>query len=173
MLCLGHETVQKICDSIKLCNENKIETIIAVTLKHNNVKELSSFIKMKKQLNFTYLRFEFFLPIKQDVYNLSLTENDIDLLRNKIDELKKYDFVIFPNYHKNENCGAGKYSVFINSDLTLAPCDLQCDLLKTKNKISKDYSLSALWNKDAIFTEWRKKEYTGCKLFNNGGFFLC
>lgn len=169
----GAGTFEKICNAVALCNQNDIETIIAVTLKHDNVHDILSFIELKNKLNYTYLRFELFIPINADSYNLSLSNDDLNYLKEVFKNLKKYSFVIYPDFHNAKNCGAGNYSVFINSDFTLTPCDLLCDINKTKNKVSENYSISYLWNEDPLFVEWRKCDYSGCKLFKGGEHLIC
>ena len=50
----------------------------------------------------------------------------------------------------------------INSDMTISPCDLLCDEIKSSQQISQESSIKKIWQDDVVLEEWRKHEYKGC-----------
>lgn len=113
------------------------------------------------------LRFEIYIPVRDDKYKLNLTLNDLKYIRKNFVRYKEYKNIILPIFHDKNNCGAGKYMAMLNSDNTISPCDLLSDKVRSSKSINSKYSFKNIWLNDIILKEWRNNNYIGCFLIDN------
>lgn len=160
----GADTFNVVLNNIKKLISENIEVVIANTLNHYNCFFIDEMVELFMDLKAIALRFESYIPIRKDCSTLSLTKNDLMIIRKKIYKYNNQSNIIFPVFHDNRNCGAGIYMAMLNSDNTLSPCDLLSDIIRSSNKINKFNTIKEIWTNDKIFKEWRKKNYKGCLL---------
>lgn len=151
----GKGVFNKALKSIKLLSNNNIYVVASYTINHFNKDNLDLFVRKCKELN-AYPRFELFLPITNNSINnkLKLKKEDLKCIKIQFKEInKKYKDTIFPITTK-QGCGAGIYSVVINSDFTLSPCDLLAEKIKTKDSVNPENFVDVL-NNDNNLKIWR------------------
>jgi MoaA/NifB/PqqE/SkfB family radical SAM enzyme len=159
----GEGAYSKIIKSIKLLKHFNIEVALAVTLNHLNVGLIDEFVLLKKTLNIEYLRFELYVPVNEDQNNLRLLREDINNICRTFSKYRLDSFISFLGLSNGISCGAGTSMCMINTDLTISPCDLLCDEIRSSQKISKLNSMKEIWNNDDVIVEWRKDIIGGCK----------
>ena len=158
----GEGTYNIVVKSIKALRNAGINVILANTLNHYNCMLSDKMVKLAEKLNVSALRFEIYIPVRYDKYNLNLTTEDLAYIQQKFDMYSRKKNIILPSYHDGNNCGAGKYMAMINSDMTISPCDLLCDEIKSSQQISQESSIKKIWQDDVVLEDWRKHEYKGC-----------
>lgn len=157
----GEGTFLKILDSIQLLKEEDFTITLGVTLNHRNYKQIEDFIKLKDKYKIDCLRFELYIPVNEDIHDLTLRQEDIHYISNKVNTY--YDnSIIFPSLNCEEGCGAGIYMAMINTDMTISPCDLLCDEIKSSKRISEENSIKKIWNEDPVLNYWRSIPAKGC-----------
>lgn len=157
----GSGNFQKVISVISLLKENGANVTVAVTLNHRNCRLISSFIELKNKYKFERLRFELFIPVNDDKYNLALTKEDIEYIIQSVKENENTPGVYFPVF-VNCSCGAGETTILVNSDMSVSPCDLMCDEIRSTTRIGKENSLLDIMNNDESFIWWREKHFVGC-----------
>jgi len=157
----GSGNFKKVISAITLLKENDARVTVGVTLNHRNCRSISAFIQMKNEYKIDGLRFELFIPVNEDKFSLSLTEEDIEYIIQATKEYNNAPGVIFPVF-VGGSCGAGELMVLVNCDMSVSPCDLLCDEIRSTKKISKENSLLDIMNEDEQFIWWRDKHFIGC-----------
>lgn len=158
----GNGTYNKVLNAIKFIKQGGLKVTLAVTLNHMNCNQIDSFVELKKQNRVDYLRFELFIPVNKDNYKFSLQREDISFIAQCADKYTNDKTIVFPNFSQQGNCGAGIYMAMINTDMTISPCDLLCDEVKSRLKISEVHGIRDVWNTDECINSWRKSEFVGC-----------
>lgn len=160
----GEGTFKCIIANIRLLLNSGLKVVLANTLNHINCKEIDNMVKLSSELKVNALRFEIYMPIREDVNGLRLSKEDIQYLRKKFLEYSTNKMIVLPTFHDATNCGAGEYMAMINTDMTIAPCDLLCDSVKSKLHIDKDHGIKYIWNNDIEIIKWKKQKFLGCML---------
>lgn len=162
----GRGAYNRIIQGIGIFQRAGIAVTIATTLNAKSVHQIDDFILLKNKLLVSAIRFELFIPIRKEDYDLRLSLDDLKAIKNKKDELSFDNSVFFPAFDKGSNCGAGIYMCVINADKTISPCDLLCDKLRSKKKISAETSVAEIVMNDECFVNW-ETDFTGCKLVHD------
>ncbi len=144
-----------------------IKVVLAHTLNHYNCNDIERIISLADELGVSAIRLERYIPVMEDKYKLRLDRNDIEFVKNCSIKYLDRKNIVFPIFHENSNCGAGEYMVMINSDMTLSPCDLLSDFIRSDLMIDDNHSIEYIWNNDIILNNWRKNKYIGCKLVDD------
>ena len=157
----GRGAFAKTLNGIRLLKRHNACVTMAVTLTHKNYDKIEDFIRFKNDNRIDYIRFELYIPVNKDEYNLSLTNEEISYIAQFAKYHSNTQGVEFPKF-ANCSCGAGETMLLINSDLSVSPCDLLCDEIRSKGRISKEKPLIDIINNDEAFVWWRNQEFKGC-----------
>lgn len=163
----GKGTFDVVVNNIKRLVSENIKVVIANTLNHYNCIFLDEMVELANCLKVFALRFEIYIPVRDDKYKLNLTLNDLKYIRKNFVRYKEYKNIILPIFHDKNNCGAGKYMAMLNSDNTISPCDLLSDKVRSSKSINSKCSFKNIWLNDIILKEWRNNNYIGCFLIDN------
>ncbi|WP_242826769.1 radical SAM/SPASM domain-containing protein [Butyrivibrio sp. NC3005] len=166
----GCGTFEHIVRNIRFLVSSGINVVLANTLNHANCKDIDNMVKFANDLRVAALRFEIYIPIRDDINGLRLDEKDMQFLKNKFSEYSGYKNIILPVFHSAINCGAGEYMTMINSDMTVSPCDLLCDHVKSELHIDNEHSIKYIWQNDLELKKWRQRPFDGCMLTSKNHF---
>ena len=157
----GKGSFDKIIKAIQLLKQYDVSITVACTLTHKNYHEIENFIRFKENNAIDCIRFEMYIPVRTDKYKLALSKKEISYITEKARFYLKRRDIIFPEFI-NYTCGAGETMLLVNSDLSVSPCDLLCDEIRSKNKISQKNTLIDIVNNDDMFIWWRNQKFRGC-----------
>lgn len=145
--------------TIDYLGDKKIPVEVGMVIKRDNIHLIPDMAKLLEVHNVNNLRLIPFIPIGHgknlknnffvkygEIINFSDEKIGGVRLSSDIGKLSKHN----PTY----GCGAGITTVNVNMDMTLSPCDLLTD--KVKSEPFGDYeSFLNVWRNDMIFNGWR------------------
>lgn len=166
----GENSFDKIIAGIQNLKNSGAYVKIGHTISKMNYSEVQNIIELAIDLNLDEIRFEVFVPTGIGATNssiLKLDSKELDYAKNIILENKAKNKIKITSPFKEKSsmnncqsscstygCGAGTTNMIINSNMSLAACDLlfQKDTTKPIQNIEQ---LENLWLNDKIFKKWR------------------
>ena len=166
----------KTLSGITLLVNNNIKTIIGCVISKKNFRDIGKIAKLAASLNVNALRFELFVPLGLGKDSgLELRYNELIEVNESIKNICIDGIKIINPFNEISNgCDTGYINVVLNEDMSLSPCDLLAETMRTRTADSAA-DLENIWNNDEIFRKWRNiavaDEYcTSCHLFNDCAF---
>lgn len=168
----GEGTFSKAVETVKTLNQYNERITIACVLNKQNYKFAPKVIELARNLDIDLLKFELFLPIGIDKaaelvldkeslveinYTLGMQKNSGIEIDNPFEVLAK-------------GCDVGYFSAVINEDMTVSPCDLLAEVIRTR-PMNNVEDLEVLWRSDEAFLDWRSirissPHCTSCDFFS-------
>lgn len=159
----GNDNFRRIIYAIKEIKRIGFSVTIATTLNARNIFQIDEFVALKNALGTSAIRFELYIPVRDNDSSLRLTARDLSIIKEKKDYYSFDSSVIFPRFDSLNNCGAGRSMCTINADKTISPCDLLSDTLRSKQIISSSTSIRKIIMEDECFKNW-DTSFFGCKV---------
>ncbi len=166
----GENTFEKILAGIQNLKNSGAYVKIGHTISKINYKDVQNIIDLAIALSLDEIRFEVFVPTGIGATNsdiLKLNNTELDFAKNIILENKALNKIKITSPFKENNqkekcqnscstygCGAGTTNLIINSNMSLAACDLLFQKDKTE-PIKNIEQLEDLWLYDKLFKKWR------------------